>query len=275
MAFTVEDAKCMRSAWEHSRNLAVQIGHQNCSSGQVRDAAAFLKPELIGKITGIRGQFFRNTPHGKPQWTRPVYPDIAPENVAWSSFVGGGPQREFDADRFTNWRLYQDYSGGSVSENLSQQLAFWYKLLGLEIPHAVTMIGGLYLWKDAREVPDTMHVSLEHSEELLFSWDSGFGNSHPGVSEDMLGTDGTISRSQQIRYVPQKINRPAGNEMVGTARTEPRAHMQNFFDAIRRGEPLNSPVELGFRVSIACRMALESYRQQRTVLWDPAREEIV
>ena len=43
MAFTVEDAKCMRSAWEHSRNLAVQIGHQNCSSGQVRDAAAFLK----------------------------------------------------------------------------------------------------------------------------------------------------------------------------------------------------------------------------------------
>jgi predicted dehydrogenase len=275
MAFTVEDAKSMRVAWEHSRKLVVQIGHQNCSSGQVRDATAFLKPELMGKITGIRGQFYRNTPHGKPQWTRPVYPDVMPENLNWASFLGEAPRHEFNADRFTNWRLYQDYSGGSVTENLSQQLAFWYKLLGLEIPHAVTMIGGLYLWKDAREVPDTMHVSLEHPEELLFSWDSGLGNSHPGVSEDVLGTDGTISRSQQIRYVPQKINRPAGNEMVGAARTEPRAHMHNFLDSIRCGGPLNGPVELGFRVSIACRMALESYRQQRTVLWDPAREEIV
>jgi len=28
-------------------------------------------------------------------------------------------------------------------------------------------------------------------------------------------------------------------------------------------------------VSIACRMAVESYRQQRTVRWDPTREEIV
>ena len=38
------------------------------------------------------------------------------------------------------------------------------------------MTGGIYLWKDGREVPDTMNVSMEHAEELLFTWDSGFGN---------------------------------------------------------------------------------------------------
>jgi hypothetical protein len=38
---------------------------------------------------------------------------------------------------------------------------------------------------------------------------------------------------------------------------------------------VNCPFEVGFRVSAACSMALESYRQQRTVLWDAAREEIV
>jgi len=275
MAFTLEDAKRMRGAWQQARGLTVQVGHQSCSSGQVADAAAFLKPEWIGKITGIRAQFFRNTPHGKPQWARPLYPDMTPENIAWDAFLGEAAEHEFDANRFLNWRLFQDYSGGSVTENLSTQLAFWYKLLGLEIPHAVTMTGGVYLWKDCREVPDTMHVSLEHSEELLFSWDSGFGNSQPGVSEEVLGTDGTIARSQQIRYVPQKVNRPAGNEMTGTARTEPRAHMRNFLEAIRGRQEPNCTVELGFRVSIACRMALESYSRQRTVLWDPAREEIV
>ena len=35
------------------------------------------------------------------------------------------------------------------------------------------------------------------------------------------------------------------------------------------------PFELGFRVSIACRMAVESYRQGRTVHWDEQAEEIV
>ena len=50
---------------------------------------------------------------------------------------------------------------------------------------------------------------------------------------------------------------------------------QNFLDCIRSGQEPNCPFELGFRVSIACRMAVESYRQQRAVRWDTAREEIV
>lgn len=275
LAFTVEDAKRMRAAHRNAANLVVQVGHQVCSSGQVADAVSYLNAGLVGKITAIRAQCYRNTPHGKAQWARPVYPDMTAENIAWESFLGEAAERPFDANRFQNWRYFGDYSGGSVTENLSSQLAFWYKVLNLEIPHAVTMIGGIYLWKDAREVPDTMHVSLEHAEEILISWDSGFGNNQPGISEDVLGTEGTISRSQQIRYVPQKVNRPDGNEMMGMARTEPRAHMQNFFDAIRgRVEP-NCSFDVGYRVSIACRMALESYRQQRTVLWDPVGEEIV
>ena len=66
------------------------------------------------------------------------------------------------------------------------------------------MTGGVYLWKDGREVPDTMSVSLELPEEILFTWDSGFGNNYPGVTEDVLGTHGTIARGQQIRYIPQR-----------------------------------------------------------------------
>jgi hypothetical protein len=137
------------------------------------------------------------------------------------------------------------------------------------------MNGGLYLWKDGREVPDTVNVSMEQPEEILFSWDSGFGNDKLNIAEEVLGTDGTISRSQQIRYTPQKVNRPQGNEMMGQTRTEPRAHMRNFFDCIRSGHEPNCPFDLGYRVSIACRMAVESYRQQRTVRWDAEKEEIV
>jgi len=145
----------------------------------------------------------------------------------------------------------------------------------LQIPRAASMRGGIYLWKDGREIPDTMTVALEQPEDLLITWNSGFGNNHPGIVEDVLGDHGTISRANQVRYLPQKINRPEGNEMAGRLTSVPHAHMQNFFDAIRGAAKPNCPFETGYRVSIACRMALESHRLGRTVYWDAAKEEIV
>jgi hypothetical protein len=51
---------------------------------------------------------------------------------------------------------------------MCHQLSFWYEVMDLKIPSAVTMVGGIYPWKDGREVPDTMNVSMEHEEELLY-----------------------------------------------------------------------------------------------------------
>ena len=275
MAFTVEHAKRMRAAYQKASGRVVQIGHQGCSSGQVTDAENFLASGNVGKVTAIHAHMYRNTPHGKPQWSRPVYPTMTPENIIWKSFLGEAPQHDFDANRYVNWRFFWDYSGGNVYENMCHQLSFWYKVMGLQIPKSVNMTGGIYLWKDGREVPDTMNVSMEHPEELLFTWDSGFGNSQLGISEDVLGADGTISKAQQIRYTPQKVNLPDGKEIMGNTPTAPRAHMQNFLDCVRSGKQPNCPFDVGFRVSIACRMAVESYRQGRTMKWDAAKEEIV
>lgn len=283
MAFTVDHAKRMRAAYKRDGGKhAVQIGHQSCSSGQMTNALEYLKGgkgadggELVGRITAIHAHMYRNTPHGKPQWSRPVYPDMTPENILWKSFQGEAAPHDFDPNRYINWRFFWDYSGGNVYENMCHQLSFWYKAMDLQIPSKVTMNGGVYLWKDGREVPDTMNVSMEHPEEILFSWDSGFGNAHLGSTEDVLGTDGTISKGAQIRYSPQKVNRPQGVELMGRATASPKAHMQNFVDAIRTGQALACPFEVGFRVSVACRMAVESYRQGRTMRWDAAQEEIV
>lgn len=274
LAFTVEQAKRMRAAHHRAGRQTVQVGHQICSSGLLADARSFLATGGMGKITAIHAHMYRNTPHGKPQWSRPIFPDMTPENLAWASFLGDAPPREFDANRYANWRLFWDYSGGNVFENMCQQLAFWYKVLDLQIPQTASMTGGIHLWKDGREVPDTMSVALEHLEEILFSWDSGFGNNHLGTSEEILGTDGTLSRGQQLRYSPQKVNLPDAPEVPGQTRTQPNAHMRDFLECIRTSREPNCPFELGFRVSIACRMAVESYRQARIVRWDPVKDEI-
>jgi predicted dehydrogenase len=275
MAFNVEQARQMRAAYLKAGNRVVQVGHQTCSLGHVADATNYLASGAVGQVTAIRAHMYRNTPHGKPQWTRPLYPDMTPETIAWNAFLGSAPPRPFDADRYLNWRLFYDYSGGNVHESMSQQIAFWYKVMNLDIPHAVTMTGGIYRWLDGREVPDTMSVGMVHAPGLLFSWDSGFGNNHLGVTEDVLGTDGTISKGQQIRYFPQKVTRPDGVETLGATPTAPRAHMQNFLDCIRTGKQPNCPFEIGYRVSIACSMAIESYYSGRTIQWDPVKEELI
>ncbi len=276
MAFTVAHAKRMRAAYEPVKGKqVVQVGHQACSSGHVKDALSFLSDGKLGKITAIDANMYRNTPHGKPQWSRPIKPDMNAENIVWSKFLGEAPKVPFDANRYENWRFFWDYSGGNVYENMCHQVAFWYKVLGSQIPQSVTMTGGLYLWNDGRQVPDTMNVSMTQPEEMLFSWVSGFGNASLGVTEQVLGSDGTIARGLQIRYMPEKVNRPEGEVLIGQTPTAPAAHMRNFMDAIRTGAEINCPFELGFRVSIACRMAVDSYRQARTLRWDASREEIV
>jgi predicted dehydrogenase len=279
LAFTVEHAKRMRAAYQRAGKRTVQVGHQGCSMGQNTDAFEFMATGYVGKITSIHAHMYRNTPHDKPQWTRPILADMTPENIIWKSFLGEAPPHDFDPNRYINWRFFWDYSGGNFYENMCHQLAFWYKVLNLKIPTATTTVGGIYLWKDGREVPDTMSVNMQHPEELLFTWDSGFGNSALGITEHVLGADGTIINGSEmdetIRYQPQKVNRPNGAEIVGRRTTPETAHMQNFLDCVRSGREPNCPFDLGYRVAIATRMAVDSYRQGRTLRWDASKEEVV
>jgi len=275
LALTVADARSVLEMCRKAPQLKVQVGHQWVSSGLMEDALRFLAAGGMGQITAIHAHMYRNAPFNKPHWRRPIYPDMTPESIAWESFLGPAQRRAFDAERFANWRLYWDYSGGSVFENLSQQLAFWYKALKLDVPLSVCMFAGASLWQDGREIPDTMSVVMRHTDGLLFSWDSGFGNNQLGLSEEVLGTEGTICRSQQIRYIPQKVNRPDGLETMGFTRSRPNAHMCDFLDSIRTGRAPACPPELGYRVAVACAMAIESLRQGRTVSWDPEKQEIL
>lgn len=278
MAFTVEHAKKMRAAYRSAKRT-VQIGHQGCSAPQLKEAARYVSNGSLGKITEVHAHMYRNTPHDEPQWTRPVTPDMSAENILWKSFLGDARNQPFDANKYINWRFFWDFSGGNYYENMCHQLASTYKVLNLQIPESVTSTGGIFVWKDGREVPDTMCTSMTHSEELLYNWTSGFGNNELGGGQYILGTDGSIASGPNMRYIPQKVNRPDAPEVVFERPPMDgniyQAHMRNFLDCIRTGDETNCPFDLGFRVSIACRMAVDSYRRKRTLRWDPEKEEIL
>ena len=135
MAFTVDHAKT------HARRLCAGEGEADRADRApellVRAGLGCLRvPEAgtIGQDHRDRCRMYRNTPHGKPQWSRPVYPDMTPENILWNTFLGERRRVPFDANRYINWRFFWDYSGGNVYENMCHQLAFWYKVLDLRFP---------------------------------------------------------------------------------------------------------------------------------------------
>jgi hypothetical protein len=282
MAFNPDHGKRMRKALEGSGRI-VQVGIQSTSSPAVPQVREYLKPEHMGMITQLHTFHYRNAPYGG--WKRAVPADCDLQHVDWKAFEGEAKEYPFDPNRLINWRFFWDYSGGNVFENMVHQVGFWFKLLDLKIPPKVTMVGANYFSPDM-QVPDTMDVSMIQREKILFTWNSMFGNNLMGEGYDqVLGNKGTIIRVEDsdVRYVPQeKKSAPPsvgeapgkGPDIVGMSDTTV-LHMQNFFDCVRSRKETNCPFDLGFRSAVACRMAVDSYRQGRTVQWDGQKEEIV
>jgi predicted dehydrogenase len=284
MAFNVEHAKRMRKAFVGSGRV-VQIGMQMNSGPGIRKVQEWIAPERMGTISAIEAHHYRNVPYGG--WLRKVPPDCDAAHIDWPAFEGEAARRPFDPQRFLNWRFYWDYSGGNVFENMVHQVGFWYQVLGLNIPKEVTMSGGNY-HSPKMEVPDTMMVSMNQPEKILFTWSSVFSNDYYGETHDYLfGTKGTVMHDEADRvvYLPQgekkakgQKNRAAASENAGAEvgyKDSTGQHMQNFFDCIRSRKQPICPFEMGFRSAIACQMAIASYRQQRTVRWDSQAEDIV
>ncbi len=276
MTWSIPEAEqCLAAATQSSR--IIQIGLQWESSGALQDARKWIKDGMVGKVTQVESWMSRNTPHGKGQWVRSVPSDCTAQNVNWSAFLNGRPDRPFDPYRLLNWRLFWEFSGGNVAENMVHQIAWIMSALDLPLPTAAFMSGGVFSVKDGREVPDTIAVTFDFPNDTVVTWQSTFSNKHFGLGEHILGSDGTIEHGwgaadmvngeegEFIRYYPEKTNRPQGAALAG--KTPDQGHMANWIECVRSRKTPNAPVEIGYRSAIAVHMANLAYcHKQRTTL---------
>ena len=280
MTWSVAEAdQCLAAA--KNSNRVVQIGLQHESSGSLADARKWIKDGIVGKVTQVESWMSRNSPHGKGQWVRQVPPDCTAQNVNWKAFLNGRPDREFDPFKFINWRLYWEFSGGNVTENMVHQIAWIMTALDLPEPSAAFMSGGVFSEKDGRQVPDTIVVTLEYPADTVVTWHSTFSNSHYGLGERLLGSDGTIEHisgatdmvtgrsAEGIRYYPESVNRHNGTALTGE--TPNQNHMANWIDCVRSRKTPNASVEIGYRSAIAAHMANISYRRKQRVTLETAK----
>ena len=280
MTWSIPEAdQCLNAAKNSDR--VVQIGLQHVSDGSLADTRQWIKDGMVGKVTMVESWMSRNSPHGKGQWVRPVPSDVTPSNVNWEAFLNGRPSQPFDANKFINWRLFWEFSGGNVTENMVHQMSWIMTALDLPIPTAAFMSGGVFSEKDGREVPDTIIVTLDFPQDFVLTWQSTFSNSHYGLGEHILGSDGTIEHvageqnmvtgksESAIRYFPEKVNRKDGTALVGN--TPDQNHMANFIDCVRSRQTPNASVDIGYRSAVAAHMANLAYRRKERITWEQAK----
>jgi predicted dehydrogenase len=279
MTWSIPEANQCREAAKKS-NRVIQIGLQHESSGALADTRNWIKDGLVGRVTQVESWMSRNTPHGKGQWVRLVPSDCTAQNVNWNAFLNGRPERPFDAYKFINWRLFWEFSGGNVTENMVHQIAWIMSALDLPLPASAYMSGGVFSEKDGREVPDTIAITLDFPNDTVVTWQSTFSNSRYGLGERLLGSDGTVEHvagatemvsgksEEGLRYYPEKTNRPDGAAITGNSPDQ--NHMANWIDCMQSRKTPNASVDIGYRSAIAVHMANLSYRQKQRVTLEMA-----
>ena len=282
LTWSVDEADACLAAVKKNPKRVIGVGQQHNSAGYFQDARKWVKEGLVGKVTSVESWMSRNTPRGKGQWVRPIPADCNAQNVDWKAFLNGRANRPFDAHKFINWRLYWEFSGGNVTENMVHQIGWIIGVLDLPAPTAAYMSGGVFSEKDGREVPDTISVIMDFPGDVTVSWQSTFSNARFGLGIRILGSDGTIEwlagttdmitgkSASGWSYAPEKLNRPNAEAIKGDAKGD--NHYANFVECVRSRKTPNSSVELGYRSAIAAHLSNLSYRRKEKVTLDSARQ---
>jgi len=294
MCHTIEEAKQL-SATVHETKRVLQVGSQTTSAEQWWKAKKAIADGMIGQMLMSQGSYHRNSVEG--EWNWPIDADAGPngkdENyIDWKMWLGSAPKRPYDADRFFRFRKYWDYSGGIATD------LFFHVVAPLNIcwpepqfPYRVMSSGGIYVFKDSREVPDTFNLMADFEKKHSLILSSSMANSQhiPGL---IRGHEGTIimvdhgmfeGETDHITVKPEKrvINdaykaKWGDSDITIPVNEKPEwAHMQNFLDCVRSRQKPVLDVDTAFRAQVTISMSVQSYREGRVLYWDDRAMKVV
>lgn len=96
-----------------------------------------------------------------------------------------------ELERHINWRLYQEYSKGLMTELACHQLQIGTWALR-KLPEKVMGHGAITYWKDGREVYDNVNCIYMFDDGIKMTFDSVISNKFYGVEEQIMGHLGTV-----------------------------------------------------------------------------------
>jgi predicted dehydrogenase len=184
-----------------SSPIVFQLGHQITQSIVFQQAKEVLKKNILGKITLIETTSNRNTPNGA--WIRHLDAKGNPKpgdekTIDWKQWLGETPYVPFSIDRYYNWTQWFAYDTGMIGQLFTHEFDAVNQLLHIGIPSSVVSSGGIYYWKDNREMPDSLHCVFEYPRQELTLMYSGNLASSRSRGRVFMGHDASMELGNNI-----------------------------------------------------------------------------
>lgn len=182
LAATTEDARAIATAAKAAVKQVFQSGLQLRSEPQRR----FLLPFIRSGATG-------NTVKARTQWHK---------KTSWR-FTSINPDRE----KALNWRLSNESSPGLIGEIGIHQVDDMSVFFNAR-PVSVSGFGSIMLWKDGRDVPDTVQAVFEYPGGARLTCDCGLANSFDAEYEVLYGTDAAVMLRENKAWLFKEVDSP-------------------------------------------------------------------
>ncbi len=155
--------------------IVYQLGHQITQSTVFKQAKEIIKRNILGKITLVETTTNRNTASGA--WIRHLDANGNPKPgdekcIDWKQWLGNAPFVPFSTERYYSWTKWFDYDHGMIGQLFTHEYDAVNQLLHIGIPKTAVSSGGIYFWKDNRDMPDSLNCTFEypnHDLTLLYS----------------------------------------------------------------------------------------------------------
>ncbi len=305
MSHSPADGLAMVAAAKKTDRI-VQIGAQRTSSVMCAKANELFAQGAIGDLNLVEATMGRNDPTGA--WEYPPPPDLSPQNLDWETWQGTAPKKPFDPNAFARWRCWKEYGTGVAGDLLVHLISGMQTVLGInEIPKRVSAFGGIYRWKDGRNMPDVHAVLFDYKVPVYMRLSLGCES---GEVTRFMGSKGVIElRGSSVTYSPQpgvdtspsyytssyparlrdkymkqwheehdpvpgKEPAPESITFNGNDYDDLKPHLWNFFEAVRSRKPVVQDMVFGHNAALACHLANESYFRKGPVMWDASAQAI-
>ena len=256
MTRTEEEAREVAAAVRAS-GIQFQLGHQNRQSEAHVKAREICAKNILGPITLVETTTNRNDPIGA--WVYRVHDDANPETIDWAQFEAASPHPTgFSAERFFRWRCWFDYGTGLAGDLLSHEYDAINQILDLGIPASASASGGVYFYKDGRDVPDTFQVAYEYPErDLTLLYSATLANGR-GRGKVMMGHDATMEVGSGVTVIAEGQSTRYGH-LIDEEVVDPSKPLLTYRPGFRGIDAVTTATEQYF----ASRGLLFTYRGDR------------
>lgn len=264
----------------------IQMGNQRRSWPNIVTAIKELHGGIIGRPYFAKTWYTNNRPSigiGKET--------AVPAWLNFDLWQGPAPRVAYkDNILHYNWHWFWHWGTGEALNNGTHMvdLARWG--LDVDYPTKVSSGGGRYRYQDDWQTPDTQVITLEFGKKACITWEGRSCNSRyvEGSSVGVIfyaengtmqidGTDGYAIYDLNNKLVKQVKNNA---NAVTKSLTDPSQaldalHINNFFDAIKKGAKLNSDILSGHQSTLLVQLGNIAQRSGSTLNIDPKNGHIL